>query len=271
MLGIDLAARAAFAAAVLLAGTAAHAAITLTFAGDNDAAFESAGGYLDVVRGLPAASGGSHLVPLERSVGQLRQSGNRRAHHLPTPGTGLPVADGGTGVDNALTNVAPFQGNGTDFGNGEALPFSITRVGNIVTFVWGEVVQPSNARVSLEDINAIEFRIRTSGSSAANAISYSDMLFTDSSVVNQVIPGFSAAAGDVLIQLWEGIAPGDFSLTGSITQTWTTGNRPGGSALATQIKLLDIPPIPEPATWAMMIAGFGLVGAAARRRSAVAA
>ena len=29
--------------------------------------------------------------------------------------------------------------------------------------------------------------------------------------------------------------------------------------------------IPEPATWAMMIAGFGLVGAAARRRRPLAA
>jgi hypothetical protein len=28
-------------------------------------------------------------------------------------------------------------------------------------------------------------------------------------------------------------------------------------------------PIPEPATWAMLIAGFGLVGTAARRRPAL--
>lgn len=33
----------------------------------------------------------------------------------------------------------------------------------------------------------------------------------------------------------------------------------------------NAPVIPEPATWAMMIAGFGLVGAAARRRSVVSA
>jgi hypothetical protein len=31
------------------------------------------------------------------------------------------------------------------------------------------------------------------------------------------------------------------------------------------------PPIPEPATWAMLIAGFGLVGATARRRKTLAA
>lgn len=32
-----------------------------------------------------------------------------------------------------------------------------------------------------------------------------------------------------------------------------------------------VPPVPEPATWAMMIAGFGLVGAAARRKRAAIA
>jgi hypothetical protein len=29
-------------------------------------------------------------------------------------------------------------------------------------------------------------------------------------------------------------------------------------------------PVPEPATWAMMIGGFGLLGAAARRRRRIA-
>jgi hypothetical protein len=28
-----------------------------------------------------------------------------------------------------------------------------------------------------------------------------------------------------------------------------------------------VAPIPEPATWAMMVGGFGLIGAASRRRS----
>ena len=42
--------------------------------------------------------------------------------------------------------------------------------------------------------------------------------------------------------------------------------------LVDSVKLTDIGVIPEPATWAMMIAGFGLVGfAARRRRTAVAA
>nr|WP_235890272.1 PEPxxWA-CTERM sorting domain-containing protein [Sandaracinobacter neustonicus] len=42
-----------------------------------------------------------------------------------------------------------------------------------------------------------------------------------------------------------------------------------GSGNVTSTSVL--PAVPEPATWAMLIAGFGLVGAAARRRRALAA
>ncbi len=264
----------AASAAAFLFAAPAIAAVTLSFSGSSDAAFEGSGGYLDVVRGLPASTGGSHLVPIERSVGQLRQGATgRRGHHLPTPATGLPVADGGTGVDQALTNVPPFVGTSADFGNGEALAFTLTRVGNIVTFTFGTAVLASDSRASLADITAIEFRIRTA-SGSANSIVFSDLLFSDSVSAGQVIPGFAAADGDLLILLYEGIAPGDFTLSGTITQNWTAGARPGGSALATQIKLLDLPAmgiIPEPATWAMLIAGFGLVGAGMRRRRAALA
>ncbi|WP_253201442.1 PEPxxWA-CTERM sorting domain-containing protein [Sphingomonas quercus] len=51
----------------------------------------------------------------------------------------------------------------------------------------------------------------------------------------------------------------------------------GGNALATVTIHLDNVPdapaaaVPEPATWAMMLAGFGLVGAGLRRRTAVRA
>jgi hypothetical protein len=48
---------------------------------------------------------------------------------------------------------------------------------------------------------------------------------------------------------------------------------PGGSANGIQFKVGDFTPnpaVPEPTTWAMLIAGFGLVGAAARRRSGAA-
>jgi hypothetical protein len=52
--------------------------------------------------------------------------------------------------------------------------------------------------------------------------------------------------------------------TGVFALTRFDANRPGNGTLT-------ISAIPEPASWALMIAGFGLVGSALRRRKAVAA
>lgn len=47
----------------------------------------------------------------------------------------------------------------------------------------------------------------------------------------------------------------------------TKNNPPPEAATATvQIGVVQVPAVPEPATWAMMISGFGLAGMAARRR-----
>ena len=218
------------------------------------------------------------LPPIERAVAQLRQGvSDRRGLHMPTAATGLPVADGGTGVTQSLTNVSAYAANTTDFQNGVAMDFKVERVGNIVSFttkntaLGTDIVLSSNARASIADINAIELRIRTDGGLPANSISYTNLMFTDSVTAGQALAGASAADGQVLIRLLEGIAPGDFTLSGTITQSWTVGQRPGGSALATQLKLLALPAIPEPGTWAMLIAGFGLVGAGMRRRRAARA
>jgi hypothetical protein len=47
-----------------------------------------------------------------------------------------------------------------------------------------------------------------------------------------------------------------------------TGGPPEGDSSSTDIRL-PAGPVPEPATWAMMIAGFGMAGAMMRRRQAV--
>jgi hypothetical protein len=99
----------------------------------------------------------------------------------------------------------------------------------------------------------------------------SDLVFSDSITTNQSLGLGSAFNGSLAIGLWEGIV-GDFTLSGKYTVSWT-GERPGGSALASQIKLLAVPtdPVPEPASWVLLIAGFGLTGAALRQRRRVAA
>jgi len=50
----------------------------------------------------------------------------------------------------------------------------------------------------------------------------------------------------------------------------TKNNPPDAANTPTiQVGLVQVPMVPEPATWAMMIGGFGLIGAAARRSRTV--
>ena len=61
-------------------------------------------------------------------------------------------------------------------------------------------------------------------------------------------------------------ASGSLSATGTLDRNYA---RPLNQSYLTGT--LNLPAVPEPATWAMMIGGFGMVGAAARRRAAAVA
>ncbi|QMW24322.1 choice-of-anchor W domain-containing protein [Sandaracinobacteroides saxicola] len=254
--------------AMVVAAMPAQAAVTLSYSGNNDAAFELGGGYLAVTRGLPTVNNNA-LVPTERAVGQVRIGGNSytRGLHVPNASSGEPVPVG-TGVVNALTNYAPLGGGSTlPWVNGSPVEFSIVRTGTTVTYSLG--VGPgattwSSTKGYYGDINAFVLRARsgTNGGIALSDLSYSDLMTT-----NQALASLSATNATA-INLYEGVV-GDFRLAGKATLSWT-GQRPNGSNIAAQIKLIEMPvsAIPEPATWAMMIIGFGAVGVSLRRKGA---
>ena len=127
----------------------------------------------------------------------------------------------------------------------------------------------------MAEINAIQFRLRSAGS---NGVFLSDIQLSKGSstfnlgCLSTTVCGvgqtgaFSASGGDVHISLFDQIN-GDFTLTGR----WRFDLSPSRASNNAQIKLLSVPPglddpVPEPSTWMMLIAGFGLVGAAMRRR-----
>lgn len=98
---------------------------------------------------------------------------------------------------------------------------------------------------------------------------------------------FAFASGDTLFGTYSGVltfnAPGIFNLFQTNIVTGGTGLFAGATGMFTGIGTvsfvggtpssqqayagtLDLPAVPEPASWMMIIAGFGLVGAALRRR-----
>jgi hypothetical protein len=268
--------------------------------GSADERYEFEGDFLQSHYGVPLITNSLNpgnpgrptaLPPLERLVVESRTpaTGRTRGFHVPTTATGIPVADGGTGVVQALTNVPSKtrdsgQGNTATevsraWGNDAAIGFTLSRTGNTITYRManGTAGEPddvwSHTAASVAEINALQFRLRSAGQNTASLSNVSltsggqtlALGCTSTTVCGVGLVGaFGASAGDTHISLFDGIA-GDFTLTGA----WTfalTGGRAGNNA---QIKLLSVPgtnAVPEPASWAMLIAGFGLTGAAMRRR-----
>jgi len=258
----------ALTAAAVLGSSPAQSTVALTYTGSSDTAFDGAGGYLNAIRGLQLINN-SALIPLERAVGEARigVAGERRVgFHVPTPATGFPEPTG-SGVTTALTNVAPVGQSFTAWQNGVATAFSIERIGTTLTYSVGLATFSATASY-FADVNAFSIRVR-SQSGATNALALTGLTYQEGTSGPQILDDVSAASGSLAIRLFEGVS-GDFKLTGNYTFSWT-GPSPTRSQLAAQIKLLDVAPVPEPATWAMMIAGFGLAGAAMRRRERSAA
>lgn len=265
---------AAFAVIALLP-VSASAAVTVVTTQSSDAAFEGAGGFLQTFYNLPLVNGVA-LPPLERAVGQVKTGANtRRGLYTPVASSGLPTP-AGTGVTQALTNFGAFGGGSdTNFATGVPVAFTFSRVGTTITYTVG-TDSWSDTKAYYADIDGFEARIRSDTPTAGtptNSHDITGLTLSDAVTTAQFLGSLSAADGAVAIKLWSGVT-GDFTLSGNYVFAWT-GGQPTGSRLASQIKLLDLPTVaaavPEPASWALMIGGFGFVGAAMRRRTALTA
>jgi len=92
-------------------------------------------------------------------------------------------------------------------------------------------------------------------------------------------PGYSVAllAGSTVLASESSLMPNNGWLTSTVNYTALAGNPLLGTALTillttggTQVNFdnvrLDVSPVPEPETYALLLAGLGLVGFAVRRR-----
>ncbi len=178
-------------------------------------------------------------------------------------GWGVEDATGATQIGSKRVWLVDFAG-ATDV-SGISMAGSSTLPGGVIAAsksLWLDVDAElkANGVTVAEKIEGLAF-----GPVIGNAMSF--ILVTDNDFsVTQTGSGLqldvcSSGIGGVTAQ----VALGDACPTGqSLIPTFVYGFRASGQSLVAA-------GVPEPASWALMIAGFGLVGAASRRRRAVAA
>lgn len=142
-------------------------------------------------------------------------------------------------------------------------PAAATPAGN--TTVYGFVSSartPNNATLSTPNLKAISFSW-----GSIDTYNRVDVLGAGGTILHTVFGGdFSVADGNRL-------QPGT---NRRVTFTWDgtnaiTGLKMTSTGVAFEFDDFGASVVPEPATWAMLIAGFGMVGFAARRRRGTAA
>lgn len=79
---------------------------------------------------------------------------------------------------------------------------------------------------------------------------------------------FTALAGDQYGFPWTPQALTFTAQAGTTTLTFTGGDGGFWGPVIDQVVVVEAPPVPEPAAWALLAAGLGAVGLAARRRRA---
>jgi hypothetical protein len=149
-----------------------------------------------------------------------------------------------TGQGAAYNNFVPATGTGT-FGNNGPLAGLFT---NVFTF-----------NVTSRGILASDFSNAASANGGASDIDFSSATLTG----NGTTATYTKLIGEpvTLTELW-GISP---ILLSAGTYTLTIAGRSFGNT-ATFAGNFNVSAVPEPAAWAMMIGGIGMVGGALRRR-----
>ena len=226
--------------AVAVALVSAPAAHAVTVDGTLDAAYGAAKSTVTYLPGAPE-SNFQAPTPYTDAIGYsiyLTSDANYVYGFLQASGPGQAVAS----FANIYWDLDPANGNGSDIG----FELSPTHADAFVAGVSGSVDTPDVKTAASADGLGIEFAIPTA-----------DFTGPIAGLDYQGFNGFAADGSNIVLRLSQSFG---YSVAGGPTY--------GDDRLGAVQVGMPTSAAPEPATWALMMAGVGLAGAALRRRRA---
>lgn len=167
-----------------------------------------------------------------------------------------------------------FGVTGADDSNGDNNLHAFDNVGGFTDFIMLQF----NRSVSLTGINRIVYDVPPTGGADSDASFANAHGIINPTPWNQAL---DLTGGNALPALWTEVAGNGTSGATSISNSgfsavWLVGasmlatDRNDGFKLRQIMVVPQTPAVPEPATWAMLIMGFGAIGYSLRRRQAAA-
>lgn len=183
------------------------------------------------------------------------------------------AAQGGSGQTYSLTDSATngvlTNGQGL-FGKGVTRAFSLTynQVSGLTNFSIAGQNGVSVTASQLGGFSDLGFRLRADADSAGrtgHTITLGNLVLNGSALGGAPVTATGATSYFSLSSLSASDFDSGFSLAGDINMNWLTGSNPNTRIEARILGAGVLPGVPEPATWAMLILGFGMVGVTMRR------
>jgi hypothetical protein len=222
-------------------------------------------GAVKLINPVYGPFGSGRFIPISAGAGtfgvELR-GGNGATNGDWEIGVGRQTSVGGGFNQGQIAWGCVTSGQNPQPGCGTELPFTLTWTPTALSITIGSVTTSSPGGTGLAALSGDTLRIWAKRDASFTVTNVDGSPFTISAT--GLASGAPAASNDFYFH-----SPGNWGGDG-LVMTGTV-RIAGGRGSANQVFISQGNFVPEPATWAMLIAGFGLVGAAQRRRRMAAA